>query len=149
MLWRLWQSRAPPTILCVTFSTQMAVASGLESASELFVKSTCCSGRSTLWSFPQIFERGICQRTEPTCVSSDVYYNMYWNTEDLLANFIPSQSTPLSWKTPEMNRSRWVDSSRYFYYFLTPNSREDIIFWKFSKNVHFFSTKNLTFGEAR
>ena len=35
-------------------------------------------------------------------------------------------SSPSSKKTPEMNRSRGVDVVKYFYFFITPNSREDI-----------------------
>ena len=50
---------------------------------------------------------------------------------------------------PEMNRSRGVHSPRYFYYFLTPNSREDIVFRKFPKIDCFFYEKNLTFWGAR
>ena len=53
-------------------------------------------------------------------------------------------SEKLSQKTPEMNRSQRVDMVTYFYFFLTPNSREVIDFWKFSKIPPFFLGK-LTF----
>ena len=48
MLWWLWQSRAPPNDFMWLSQLKRTVTSGLESASELFVKSICCWGRSTL-----------------------------------------------------------------------------------------------------
>ena len=44
---------------------------------------------------------------------------------------VPPQSLPPFQKTPEMNSSRRVDVARYFYFFLTPSSREDIDFSNF------------------
>ena len=44
-------------------------------------------------------------------------------------------SSPPSQKTPEMNRSRWVDVAKYFYFFITPSSRGDIDIWKLSKSL--------------
>ena len=48
MLWWLWQSRAPPNDFMWLSQLKRTVTSGLESASELFVKSIYCWGRSTL-----------------------------------------------------------------------------------------------------
>ena len=75
------------------------------------------------------------------CWNIGFYHNMqFWDTEGLFAMCGSPQSAPSASKIPEMNRSRRVDITRYFYFFQTSNSRWDINVRKIQKNP-FFLTK--------